>query len=297
LAARQRLMNIRSWQQTLVETVGPDSLLLDKPIWDTEVNYGLPGPGIIPGVDWSQEQGMELIRYTLADSAFLGIDNIFWYQFTADPYSLLGVQMTPDSQTAATYSSFAPSGINSRLSSFELRQPRYGGCVYYDPDDFFPNSFAYRSLDCPGGDLRGVNLSGPRFLITVEGVNLEGANLSGADLTNLTVNNGKFSKARFFKATLDRVRTSKVDFSGANMSKVSAREAGLVGANLSDVNFFEANLSGAVLTRANLSGANLRKANLSGADLRNANLRGADLRNANLRGTKFAGANLIDAKF
>ena len=36
-----RVADITAWQQVVVQRVGPDSTVLDKPVWDTEVNVGV----------------------------------------------------------------------------------------------------------------------------------------------------------------------------------------------------------------------------------------------------------------
>jgi hypothetical protein len=89
----QRISDIKAWQTAVVKAVGPDSPLLDRLIFDTEVNYGLAGPGTRPGTDFSDAQGATLLEQTYRDSAALGIDATFWYLYTASPFDLLGVQM------------------------------------------------------------------------------------------------------------------------------------------------------------------------------------------------------------
>lgn len=89
----QRISDIKAWQTAVVKAVGPDSPLLDRLIFDTEVNYGLAGPGTRPGTDFTDEQGAALLEQTFRDSAALGIDATFWYLYTAAPFDLLGVQM------------------------------------------------------------------------------------------------------------------------------------------------------------------------------------------------------------
>lgn len=103
--ADARVADITNWQQVVVERVGPDSPVLDKQVWDTEVNYGLAGPGPRPGTSFTDQQGAELITRTYVDSHRLGIDATFWYMYTAQPFSLLGVQLwsgTPLSISAWT---------------------------------------------------------------------------------------------------------------------------------------------------------------------------------------------------
>jgi len=91
--APQRVALITDWQQTLVGVVGAASPVLDLPVWDTEVNYGLAGPGTRPGRAFSDAEAAQLIRQTYQDSLSLGIDATFWYMYTAAPYSLLGAQL------------------------------------------------------------------------------------------------------------------------------------------------------------------------------------------------------------
>jgi len=90
---QQRVALITDWQQTLVGAVGASSPVLDLPVWDTEVNFGLAGPGARPGRAFSDAEAANLIRQTYVDSLALGIDATFWYLYTAAPYPLLGVQL------------------------------------------------------------------------------------------------------------------------------------------------------------------------------------------------------------
>lgn len=88
----QRKSDVQNWQQVVADAAGPSSPALDKQVWDTEVNYGLAGPGATPHTDYSDAQGADLVTQTFADSLALGIDATFWYLYTAAPFSLLGVQ-------------------------------------------------------------------------------------------------------------------------------------------------------------------------------------------------------------
>jgi len=89
----QRISDIKAWQTAVVRAVGPDSALLDRLVFDTEVNYGLAGPGSRAGTHFTDAQGATLLEQTYRDSAALGIDATFWYLYTAAPFDLLGVQM------------------------------------------------------------------------------------------------------------------------------------------------------------------------------------------------------------
>lgn len=88
-----RVADILNWQSVVVGALPSKSPGLKKLIYDTEVNYGLAGPGPIPGTRYSDAQGAALIKQTYADSKALGIDGTTWYLYTAAPFSLLGVQL------------------------------------------------------------------------------------------------------------------------------------------------------------------------------------------------------------
>ncbi len=74
----------------------------DRPVWDTELNYGLAGPGptnphqVIAGAkarDW--------VVQTMFDSLAGGIARTYWYIWTPQAYPLLGLQLTNGSGGAA----------------------------------------------------------------------------------------------------------------------------------------------------------------------------------------------------
>lgn len=97
----QRVSDIIHWQEFVVSQLGPTSPILKRPIWDTEVNFGLAGPGPIPPTDFDDVQGATLMARTFADSARLGIDATFWYMYTADFFDLLGVQFNANTPVTA----------------------------------------------------------------------------------------------------------------------------------------------------------------------------------------------------
>jgi hypothetical protein len=97
---QQRVSDIRNWQQVVAVASSGNAVALNKQVWDTEVNYGLAGPGATPGTDFSDAQAADLITQTYADSLTLGIDATFWYQYTAAPQDLLGVQLWSGSPLA-----------------------------------------------------------------------------------------------------------------------------------------------------------------------------------------------------
>ena len=108
-----RVALVTDWQNVVVESVGATSPVLDLPVWDTEVNYGLAGPGTRPGRAYTDAEASALIRQTYADSLSLGIDATFWYLYTAAPFPVLGAQLwsgAPDALQAwaSVARAFAP---------------------------------------------------------------------------------------------------------------------------------------------------------------------------------------------
>jgi len=80
-----------------------------KPVYDTELNYGLAGPSPTPGRQITGDEAMGAISRAYIDSVRYGIDSTFWYLWTGGDYGLLGIQMhnaTTDTKDAynTTYS-------------------------------------------------------------------------------------------------------------------------------------------------------------------------------------------------
>ena len=70
----------------------------DLPLWDTELNYGLAGPGPDnPLKSISGSKARNWVVQTTMDSLALGIDRTYWYIWTPQPYALLGMQLTNNS--------------------------------------------------------------------------------------------------------------------------------------------------------------------------------------------------------
>ncbi len=70
----------------------------DLPVWDTELNYGLAGPGPTnPLQTISGAEARDWVVQTAFDSLHLGIDRTYWYIWTPEPYALLGMQLTNES--------------------------------------------------------------------------------------------------------------------------------------------------------------------------------------------------------
>jgi len=63
----------------------------DIPIWDTEINFGLPGPGDTPGSEATGAQAAGWIVRTFIDNLRYGVDRAYWYIWTQVPGGNTGV--------------------------------------------------------------------------------------------------------------------------------------------------------------------------------------------------------------
>ena len=74
-----------------------------KPLWDTEVNYGIAGPGGgNPHVSIDGLQAANWVADTYLDNQRLGVDRSYWY-FWAPSNPLLGIQMVDGSAGATGF--------------------------------------------------------------------------------------------------------------------------------------------------------------------------------------------------
>ncbi len=64
----------------------------DLPLWDTELNYGLAGPGEIPRTEITGPRAAGFVVRTYIDDLRYGIDRSYWYIWTLRQYDLLGIQ-------------------------------------------------------------------------------------------------------------------------------------------------------------------------------------------------------------
>lgn len=75
----------------------------DKPLWDTELNYGLAGPGDLPKQEITGPRAAGFIVRTYIDDLRYGVDRSYWYIWTQKPYDLLGVQAFPQSEAESGF--------------------------------------------------------------------------------------------------------------------------------------------------------------------------------------------------
>ena len=83
---------IKAAQQVLTASGAPE-----LPLWDTELNYGLAGPGDLPKQDIEGADAAGFVVRTYIDDLRYGIDRSYWYIWSLGPYDLLGIQAFPGS--------------------------------------------------------------------------------------------------------------------------------------------------------------------------------------------------------
>ena len=108
-----RARNLRLVRHTLDRLNAPA-----LPVWDTELNYGLAGPGDVSRGNIVGDQATSWVVRTYLDSMRFGVGRTYFYIWTPEPYELLGMQMTNDSGAAA--------GL--RVVSDWLVGGEWGGC-------------------------------------------------------------------------------------------------------------------------------------------------------------------------
>ena len=282
MAATRRADDIISWQNALVDALGPDSPALGIGIYDTEVNYGLKGPGIRPGVDWSTEDGNQLMDYTYADSRLLGITATFWYEYTATDYSLLGVQWSNagGNQLSATWDSLRASGpSNQRFNSVSSPLFLSRNSDYVIP--VFKSCFIRPGTSCADAKLNDVNLSG--------------ADLSSMDFTGAVMKNAKLKKT-----ILNGTNFTDAFLKGADFSRAEGENTQLGARSLANANFFNVSLYDAKATGTSFLRTNWKEALVSGGDFSSSNFYKSDFSRANvqnvdMRATKLRGVSWVRA--
>ncbi len=93
---KDRAKNLQTVRKTLTQAGAGEMAM-----WDTELNYGLAGPGPIEKTQISDEVALEWVVRTQMDSLKNGIERTYWYIWTEEPYDLLGMQFTNNSGAAA----------------------------------------------------------------------------------------------------------------------------------------------------------------------------------------------------
>jgi len=82
-----RALLIQKFLDTL-EAAGAPEL----PIWDTEVNYGIAGPGDTPGQEITGADAAGFVVRSYVDDIRLGVARSYWYIWSLQPLPFLGIQ-------------------------------------------------------------------------------------------------------------------------------------------------------------------------------------------------------------
>ena len=78
---------IQKFKDAVAAAGGPE-----LPIWDTEVNYGIAGPGDIPGQEITGARAAGFVVRTYIDDLRYGVDRSYWYIWSLKPLEFLGIQ-------------------------------------------------------------------------------------------------------------------------------------------------------------------------------------------------------------
>ncbi len=270
-AANVRVDDILSWQNALVDAVGSHSPSLKIDIYDTEVNYGLAGPGIVPGTSWSAEESAELMKLTYQDSKNLGIDSTFWYQYTATPYSLLGVQWNPENPGLNdTWNSFRagqrpPMAAPPLSQEFDYAVPVFKNCFIRPGSDCSKQNL--KAVDFSGADLTDMNFTGAYML----SAQLNGAILNGTNLTNAYLKSAGMRN-------LDLIGFSGLKFGARSFREADFRGSFFMSVRATNTDFYKTKWNDTAWDRVDFSSSNFTQANFTGLDV----LKLSDMRNTRL---------------
>jgi len=292
MAATRRADDIISWQNALVDALGPDSPALGIGIYDTEVNYGLKGPGIRPGVDWSTEDGNQLMDYTYADSRLLGITATFWYQYTAADYSLLGVQWsnTGGNQLGASWDSLRARGpSDQRFNSVSSPLFLSRNNDYVIP--VFKSCFIRPGTSCAGDKLGGADLSGANL----SDMDFTGANLQQARLAGATLNNTNFTDAFMKGADFSNARGVQTKLGARSLARANFSQVRLENPKATGSSFLRSNWTKAYVNNGDFSSSNFYKSDFEGATIKNTDMRATKLRGASWKGATVSGSDFKGA--
>jgi hypothetical protein len=167
-----RVKLIGNWKAMLKTVSGTTAEALGKAVLDTEVNFGLAGPGVTPGTDFDDATGAGYLARAYVDSLRLGISSTIWYIWTAGFFDVVGVQM--HSGTPAV--NHAYSEVQSWLAGSKFRECTSAGgvtqCAFTRDGDPFVIAFA---------DAEGTAFSAGEGTATF----LDGSSAEGSSVTTL----------------------------------------------------------------------------------------------------------------
>ncbi len=120
---------------TLIEVVNTQlkksKVPANKELWDTEVNYGIKGPGNIKGQTVSGDVAASWVAQTYLDNLRLGVDRSYWY-FWAPDTARIGIAMQDGTTGAIGYQS-AFNWMNE--SYFNCASGTINSCNFGDNDN------------------------------------------------------------------------------------------------------------------------------------------------------------------
>jgi hypothetical protein len=94
----QRAINVARVKADMAKAGVPGGM----PLWDTEINYGIKGPGSTPGQSITGPDAASDVARTYLDNILLGVDRSYWY-FWGPANSLLGITMQSGTTGAIGY--------------------------------------------------------------------------------------------------------------------------------------------------------------------------------------------------
>lgn len=129
----------------------------------------------------------------------------------------------------------------------------------------------------------------PKYLQTIQGLNLRGVNLSGVNFSHASLLNANLSECNLQGANLSHAKLH-----GANLQKADLTRADLSAAFLQKANLREVTLVEADMGNIMAPDSDFRRSNLIGADIRCALLFHSNFSNADLSGVDLRGTHLTD---
>jgi hypothetical protein len=107
----------REWAQML-RTAGAPNL----PLYDTEINFGLAGPGAAnPYQDITGKKAQDWAALSYLDSLRLGISRAYWYSWSQNTNSLLGIQMSPGAPAATALATLQDWIVGAKFNGCRAR--------------------------------------------------------------------------------------------------------------------------------------------------------------------------------
>jgi hypothetical protein len=153
--ARQKL--IEDWKSRLREAGAPD-----LPLWDTESNFGLAGPGPkYPDQDIEDARAAEWPVRAYLDALRLGLTRVYWYAWSP-PIELLGIQMYRDTPAAAAVATLRTWIRGTTMTGCDSRKG-LSSCTFERKGKEFTIAWAERaprSFRVPAGGTQTCGLDG-----------------------------------------------------------------------------------------------------------------------------------------